>query len=310
MGRLLQLDPALAEAVEWTALLRSGTATAEDHARFDAWRHGHPLHDAAASRLEQALAPLGRLREHGVPQAAREAVLRAPRRAALRAIVLGTASLGVGVVAWRSASEAGLLADRSTRIAQREVSTLPGGGVLCLDARTMLDTDFAGGRRVLTLQRGRILAEPMSQPGQPFVVRTPHGAIEADAARLVVELHPGRADCAVLAGRATVAGVPVDAGRRAALVDGAPPQVVAARGTEALWLQGLAGLNDQPLGELVEVLERYRPGVLSIDDAAARLRVSGVFSLDDTERTLDALAQTQPVRVTRYTRYWVRISAA
>jgi transmembrane sensor len=60
----------------------------------------------------------------------------------------------------------------------------------------------------------------------------------------------------------------------------------------------------------VAALQPYRTGVLRIDPKAAQIRVSGVFSLDDTDGTLRALAQTQPVRVLERTSYWVTISAA
>jgi transmembrane sensor len=57
-------------------------------------------------------------------------------------------------------------------------------------------------------------------------------------------------------------------------------------------------------------LRDYRPGVLRVEPRAAQIRISGVFSLDDTERTLRVLAETQPVRVNTRTPYWVTIESA
>src|SRR3954468_12747772 len=64
-----QIDPTLAAAAAWTALLRSGTAAPEEFAAFEAWRSGDPGHEAAAQRIGRALMPLDRLRASGVPGA-------------------------------------------------------------------------------------------------------------------------------------------------------------------------------------------------------------------------------------------------
>jgi transmembrane sensor len=65
-----------------------------------------------------------------------------------------------------------------------------------------------------------------------------------------------------------------------------------------------------PLGEWVAELGRYRRGVLRCDPAVAGLRVSGAFPLDDTDRALQLLADTFPVRHVWRTRYWVSVEAA
>ncbi|MRU32306.1 hypothetical protein FGX02_00885, partial [Xylella fastidiosa subsp. multiplex] len=56
-------------------------------------------------------------------------------------------------------------------------------------------------------------------------------------------------------------------------------------------------------------LDRYRPGRLRCDDAVASLRVSGAFPIDDTDRALAAVERALPVRISRFTRYYVRVTA-
>jgi transmembrane sensor len=104
--------------------------------------------------------------------------------------------------------------------------------------------------------------------------------------------------------------VQVATGQQLLLHAGTRPEILPARGTEDLWTRGIVVMNNEPLGELVAVLQNYRPGLLRVDDEAARIKVSGVFSLDDTDSTLRALARTQPVRISERTKYWVTISAA
>lgn len=77
------------------------------------------------------------------------------------------------------------------------------------------------------------------------------------------------------------------------------PQTPTSR-SQADWLQGRVELHDEPLSALVEALRPYQTGVLRISPEAARVRVFGVFALDNTAQTLSALAQTLPIKVTRY----------
>ncbi|MNV69847.1 fec operon regulator FecR [compost metagenome] len=70
--------------------------------------------------------------------------------------------------------------------------------------------------------------------------------------------------------------------------------------TAAAWEQGQIQLHDQPLGDLILALRPYRRGYVRISPAAARQRVYGAYSLDDTDRTLAIVAETLPVRVRRY----------
>ncbi len=61
--------------------------------------------------------------------------------------------------------------------------------------------------------------------------------------------------------------------------------------------------------EVVAELARYRPGILRCDPAVADLKVSGVFSLRDTDEALEAISDSFPVQVRRHTRYWVTVLA-
>ena len=45
------------------------------------------------------------------------------------------------------------------------------------------------------------------------------------------------------------------------------------------------------------------------DSQVADLLISGTYPLDDSERILDLLQISLPVRVKRFTRYWVSVEA-
>lgn len=314
-------DRALARAVEWMLVLSSGQASSEAIAGYQAWRKEHPSHEAACARVSQALGAFDTLRERGVSGAVvRQAVTAASRRTALRATLslagLGFVGGGAGLLGWRVVEEQGLLADQHTGLAQRRQETLPDGGTLWMDARTVVDLAFEQGQRELTLHRGRLLVRAPAQPAGRLQVHTPGGTLAAGDARFVVQASSGRPlhvtaiNGSVAVTAASGERVDVAEGRHAVLVPGQAARVETARGTESLWTRGLVALDNEPLGDLVEALQAYRGGVLRVEPRAAQLRISGVFSLDDTDKTLRALAETQPVRLNMRTRYWVSIEMA
>lgn len=314
-------DPALSMAVEWMVLLRSGQVGQRERAGFDAWRTQNPANQAACDRIAKAFDAFDVLREHGVSgTVAHQSVQGISRRSVIRA-TLSVAGLGGGLLAWQVASQQGLLADQHTGLAQRHEGSLPDGSTLLLDARTAVEVAFNPGRRTLTLRHGRMLVTASAAGTEvPLCVQTPQGQVntkQALAAQFVVQQRRQTNVLQVTAvkGRVAVvspsgACVEVNSGEQATLAAMRAPTVAAASGTETLWTHGLIAMNNQPLGDLIEALRDYRPGLLSVEPRAAQVRISGVFSLDDTDRTLRALAETHPVRVNARSPYWVTIEAA
>ncbi|MNT40898.1 fec operon regulator FecR [compost metagenome] len=63
------------------------------------------------------------------------------------------------------------------------------------------------------------------------------------------------------------------------------------------------------LGDFLDELGRYRRGQLNCAPEVAELLISGSYPLADSERILDLLEVALPVRVRRFTRYWVTVEA-
>lgn len=87
----------------------------------------------------------------------------------------------------------------------------------------------------------------------------------------------------------------------------APPQPLDANADG--WARGQLVAADMPLGEFLDELARYRPGVLRCAPEVASLRLSGVYPLHDTDRVLAALPSVLPVQV-RVRPWWVTVEAA
>jgi len=314
-------DPTLSMAIEWMVLLRSGHLGTQERASFDAWRAANPAHQEACERINKALGAFNMLRERGISgQLALKTVQGLSRRSVMRTTLclagLG-AGAGGGMLGWQVANEQGLLADHSTGLAQRHQQSLPDGSSVWMDARTAVDVAVNAGQQTLTLHHGRLLVQTAAATQVPVQVRTPQGQVSASGAQFVVQQRRDTEVLHVTALKGTVDVTPtagprvqVPAGRRATLAPRSAPTLAAARGNESLWTRGLVAMTNQPLGELIEALRDYRPGMLRVDPRAAQIPISGIFSLDDTEGTLRTLAETQPVRISARTSYWVTVEAA
>jgi transmembrane sensor len=310
-------DPVAAQAIAWVVQLRSGEATAADFAAYAAWRQADPRHTAAAEQMDRALGVLQAVPEALAPrQAMRRSLLSQPgRRGALRN-TLGLACAGVaGSVLWSNGQRplSAIGADFSTGTGERRVVTLADGSRLWLNARSVVEQAFDGSVRRLYLRTGELIIDVAKESGgRAFVVQTSEGSVQALGTRFLVSKQEGSSLVAVLHSAVRVTPLSGEAmtlfqGQTARLtarsVQGQPmsPQAASA------WEDGFVEVHDRPLQDVVDALRAYRSGVLRVSVQAARLRVTGSFSLDDSDLTLAALADVLPITVQRRTQWWVSI---
>lgn len=315
-------DRAIIErAAQWCATVHGGEASAEDLAACRRWRDAHPDHELAYTRLEALWAGFD-----GAPYASAVAARRIiadalprPRRGPRKAgAVLALAA--VTLAAWaglRIAPPAWLLADYRSGTGEWRVVELPDHSRVTLGTDSAIDVRYDGERRLVELRQGEILLEVASDgAGRPFVVHTRDGSAEALGTRYVVRLEHDHTDVSVTEStvRACASAPPAPCARLAA----GQRARLSAEGLAALpdvdpenaegWARRSLVVESRPLPEVLAELARYRPGRLAYDaQALAGLRVSGVFPLDDTDRALQALAASLPLRIERRTSWWVSV---
>lgn len=73
------------------------------------------------------------------------------------------------------------------------------------------------------------------------------------------------------------------------------------------WRDGVLSVENQPLGDFLREVSRYRPGALHWEPELESHRVSGTFQLHDTDSILDRLAVSLPLTVLARSRYWVTL---
>ncbi|RZT30770.1 FecR domain-containing protein [Cupriavidus agavae] len=302
-------------ATEWMVALLGADATAQARADCANWRAEHPDHERAWQHLHAFSAALG-----NVPTAvARSALDRSgpSHPARRRALMLAVATLGAAG-AWQLQRAMPLPtwgADHVTGIGERRQVRLADGTRVDLDTGSAIAVDYSDTERRVTLRAGAIAIETGSDPRQrPFRVATAQGLLRALGTRFTVRQEDGITAVSVQHGAVEVR--PTDApdvvavlraGERTRFtrlhIDTPEP----ADSADAAWTQGMLAVYDMRLDAFLTELSRYRRGRLACNEAAAGLRISGVFPLDDTDRIVAALPHLLPVDVQMWTRYWVLV---
>lgn len=317
----LAIDAAMVrQAVQWMARLWSDSVSEADRAGCARWRAQRPEHEDAWQRLQLMAEKFA-----AVPDPAARAALRgmprrpaAGRRQALRVLGLGIAVGG----AWRLASQSEpwqqATADhRSARGEIRRVE-LADGSVVVLNTGSAIDVVFSGGERRVVLKAGEIMVTTAPDPAavhRPFVVHSRQGAVRALGTEFVVRQLDGRTSVAVLHGAVEIrprrgAGVAarLGAGSRSDFSAEQVDAPVPAGDNSGAWSRGVLVAEQMRLDQLLAELGRYRAGIVRCDPAVAGLKVSGVYSLRDTERALQSLTVGLPLQLSYRTRYWVSVA--
>jgi transmembrane sensor len=303
---------AIGAAARWYARLRSGIASDSDLAAWNDWLAGDPAHRQAWQRMVDVSEQMA-----GVPGSLASPALRSAdrsRRQVLRSVLVLASAGSLGWLGWRSETSSNLFADFRTAVGERREFRLADGSALLLNTDTAVNLRFDGRQRVLELLRGEIRVTTAVDPlRRPFKVLTRHAEVLALGTRFIVRSDDRGGGVAVLEKAVEVrsAGslVRLEAGQS---LDFDGHSLGAVRRNDAsvgAWQQGSIIAINRPLSELLADLSRYRSGVLRCDPRIAQLKVSGAFPIDDTDLALAALESGFSLRITRYSRYWVDVSA-
>jgi transmembrane sensor len=308
---------AIYEAAEWYARLRGEAASPALDQAWQAWLMADETHGRAWQRVEAVCGQFKR-----VPGQLSVPTLSAlsSRRTVLRSLALFAVAGGSGLLAYRHGPWPEWRSDFRTATGERREVQLADGSLLMLNTRSAVDVAFDAGQRLIQLRAGEILISTrpdFQSPPRPFRVRTEHGEVLALGTRFSVRVEEGATTVTVLE-KAVEAGPRlqpalrqrVEAGQQLRFGSMEAEPLRSADPAADSWVQGRLVAVDMPLERVLAELSRYRSGYLGCDPAVAELKVSGAFPLDDSEQALAALVASFPLRVERYTRYWIRVLPA
>jgi len=303
----------LQAAAEWYAALREAAPDSPAHAAHRDWLEQSPDHRRAWARIAKLDTRLNRAPAGIVRLTLGRA--RATRRHAVKLLMVVLASGGLMGGWLQSDWHQRLTADHYTATGEREEVRLADGSLVELNTDSAVDVHFDDRYRRVHLKRGEIqVTTAPDDAGRPLIVTTGQGRIRALGTRFLVRSNDESSRVSVLEHAVAIrpAAAPesatrLEAGYRARFTGRQVGPAEPITGHPAAWTRGQLIVSDWPLGRFLDELARYHEGILSYDAAAAGLRISGAFYLDDTNAVLDNLAATLPVSIQRYTPYWGRV---
>ncbi|MCK3843518.1 DUF4880 domain-containing protein [Pseudomonas sp. 910_23] len=302
------------QAVHWLLEMQQGALTPRQQAAWQQWLNAHSEHQRAWEQIQQV-----NQRLRGMPSPLAHAALNAPRSSSRRQALKLLLILGAGSAAAWSLRQQHILpplsADYRSPIGQRRTVQLADGSQLQLNTGSAVDVHFDGRQRLVRLLEGEILLT--SRAGDtPLRVLTGQGLLSSQAARLNVRQFNDHTQLAVLAGQVEVmpnnySGLPlsVDAARQVNFTRKGWDTPRATDANCGAWADGMLVAAHMRLEDFLNELGRYRRGQLNCDPQVANLLLSGSYPLDNSERILDLLEISLPVKVRRFTRYWVTVQA-
>lgn len=298
------------EAIDWMVRLQAATPDPRMQAGFATWLASDPAHSDAWKHLQQGLGShYETLRgfERRAPGLAREALLQPDT--SRRKVVRGLAGLclfsgGLWLLGHSQTGQA-LLADLHTDTGERRRYNLEDGSQLNLNAGSSVDLDFTANQRLLHLRHGELIVQVAPDSSRPFIVRSAQGNVRALGTRFLVRREEQATRVLVLEHAVQLslpngASEELQEGEAALLHPGHIERLGRGEKHRVDWLQGQLSVLDEPLDAVIEALRPYRHGLIRVAPEVRSIRVQGVYPLDDPKRTLTALEETLPIRISYY----------
>lgn len=312
---------ALRKAAHWFALLGSEEVTPRQNLQWQHWLEQQEENRWAWEKVEalqgQLRAMPGKMSYQVLNNAQQQAAMS--RRRVLKGLLV---LLGIGGSwrLWQSPVAQGYRADLRTATGEIRPLRLSDGSQMVMNTATAADVQFTAQHRMIVLYQGEISIRTAKDPSpipRPFLVSTPAGRLRAlgteftvrstaDETQLIVQQHAVE----VSLRHAPETTAIVHQGQQISFTADKLGEIATAEPSSGSWTQGVLTVSDRPLEQVIAEIARYRPGSLTCSPEVASLRVSGTFPLKDTDRLLNVLAQTLPIKIQSITKYWVKIIAA
>jgi transmembrane sensor len=195
----------------------------------------------------------------------------------------------------------------ATAHGEQRSEALPDGSVIEMNVSTELVVRYYAKRRSVELLHGEASFEVAANPDQPFFVDAGTVDVRVTGTVFNVRREQDQVSVAVQSGSVEVTSGHWWTREKAMLTAGMTTQAqpglplsVAQADVVALtaWRQGKVVFKDQPLEDMVREMNRYlvRPIRLT-DSRLKRLRMAGVFTIQDADGFLQALQSNLPIAV-------------
>lgn len=315
-------EAVLDQAFRWAVVLNSGTAGPSDRQAFDTWLNKDLQHQTAWQRIQMIEQEFTAARSAAKPglkalkQVARQRQRK--RRVAMGLGSLFSAMLLFGLLFGLAPMRYQWQAQYVTATGEQQHIGLASGAHVYLNSHTAVDIENTPQGALVRLYQGEILVDSSAAAAsdKPRIV-TADARLTPIGTRFLVQKRDETTELTVTEG--LVALEPVDgdddnevrvkAGERWQVTGGQAAALRPSGLRPGAWIDGIVEADNARLGDVLDALDKHRRGWLRYDAAAADLRVTGIFRLDDTDSALRALERSLPVRIDRITDWWVTMKA-
>lgn len=298
------------QASEWLIRLQEGALSVEEQQQLEAWRQQSPLHEKVwekALQLQEKFADIPASVALPVMDKVQAANLSAYKKYLwLLAVVPALSAL------YYANEQQQWLADYRSAVGERKTIALPDGGKIILNGRSAIDVEYSDQERLIVLRKGEIWIE--TQPDalkRPFIVSTQQGTAQALGTKYLVKMDHDVSFVAVSEGAVKVTAKQtqqqhiINMGQQTYFDQHQIQNPTLIDHGHIAWTKGFLMVNDLPLKDFVQRLQPYQKGIIRLDPEIGEIRVSGVYPIDDMEKTYLMLAQTYNLKVDTYAvGYW------
>ncbi|WP_182026176.1 FecR domain-containing protein [Vibrio rotiferianus] len=300
------------QASLWMARLWADDVTQQDKDAFDSWRSAHPDNAYAWQQLEEL-----QRKFTGIPNSPISRKVLAPKQRGLsrrQVLMLGGLSLGTLSLMMSTHTSLPNGAEYTTATGEVKDILLSDGTQMVMNTATRVFVDFNQQERRLHLLEGEIMVTS-SHHLTPFHVTTPQGRVVPIGTRFTVQKRDDDTLVSVYEGEVALypllgmGAQPLLAGENAHFTQRETSNIQKNLSDDALWLEQKIMAQGMPLTEFIAELSRYRRGILSVEPQLSSLKLTGVFSTKNVDKTLFNISQILPIEIRYRTPMWVSVKA-
>lgn len=301
-------------AADWLVLLHSGEMTDIQQQQFEQWKLEKKEHALAIQQIEKFTYSLTGLAERfpseSLVQSNQKFNVSTKRNMLLGLtgfFMLGFCAYLLPWAKWQS--------DYHTEIGEIKTIPLDDGSQLILASDSYIQVNFSQQLRQIKLIEGEIyIHTAKDSQHRPFMVETQNGSVEALGTQFTVrqEQHEQTKvkvyqHAVAIQPKVSLQRQILQQGQRAFFNSHQISKPTALENDRPYWTQHLLVVEQWPLQKVLYELYRYQKGTYLIDPELKDIRISGVFSLKNTQQSLETLAYTHQLELTYYSPYLLKI---
>ncbi|MDP3608958.1 MAG: FecR domain-containing protein [Methylophilus sp.] len=208
--------------------------------------------------------------------------------------------------------------DYSTKVGERTQVMLSDGTTLALNTNSAVTVNLTSTKRVIKLHQGEMMITTGHAIGldSPLSIETADGNVVPMGTRFNVRKFSEFTRVSLYEGKLKVTPKHNDIQHYMKANEEVDmytldvvPNITDQKISDA-WLTGYLEVNNLSLKLFIEELARYRPGLLVCHPDVHNIKISGAYSIDDIDASLNLLSQTFPIRVQRATRFLTMVLPA